>query len=124
MSLPTTSAMQRYIFEIADLEYIKGSAKNPNYERPAWLNQKNLAERIYSFNKIMMHFKAIDGNDGSMSVLSPTRSVDRRARGNAPARGSQPHRPSSTENTPENSLGFKLQAAPSSKFRGTNREHI
>lgn len=98
MSLETTSAMQRYIFEQADNEYIRGSAKNPSFDRPIWLDQKPLAERIFAFNKILTHFKAIEGNDTNLTTLSPARSINKRA------------------------ANFNLTAKPAGGDRGSDRD--
>ena len=78
--MSTVSALHRYVFDKANLEYIKGLGKNPNYQRPDWLNQKDLAEKTYSFNKILTHCRAIEGNDHLVQVLSPAAKSDNKRR--------------------------------------------
>lgn len=92
MPLQTTCAMQRYVFDKADNEYIRGSAKNPTYERPNWLNQKLLAERIFAFNKILAHFKAMEGMDGQFYSLSPAKSIPKKANFNLTSKLNLPGR--------------------------------
>lgn len=78
LQLPTLSAFHRYVFDEADLAYVKSIAKKPNIAKPEWLNQKDLAEKTYYFNKILIHYRALDGGDLTVMVPSPTRSESKR----------------------------------------------
>ena len=51
------------MFDHPSLEYIKGVVKNKNYEKPAWLNQKTLSDRLHSFMDVVHYCKAITTED-------------------------------------------------------------
>lgn len=57
----SAAALHRYIYDKPAMEYIKAATKNKDVEKPPWLNQKNLAEKLYMNQKLIDYIKDIAG---------------------------------------------------------------
>lgn len=63
-------SIHRYLFDTADNEFLISYAKNKKFEKPAWMSNEGISDRLHHYSNICGYVKRLVGSEEDNKYLT------------------------------------------------------